>query len=71
MLRSFPKLAAAGLCGFEVVAITTGRVPTLTQLSARNRWLGPVLVVALAVHLYRACPPPRPVADCPLCPEPF
>jgi hypothetical protein len=51
------KWVAAGLCAYEVGAIATGRVPTLTQLSARNRWLGPVLVGALAVHLYRACPP--------------
>lgn len=47
------KWAAAGLCGYEVAAITTGRMPTLTALSARHRWLGPVLVAALAVHLAR------------------
>lgn len=47
------KWAAAGLCGYELAAIVTGRVPTLTRLSARHRWLGPVLVGALAVHLAR------------------
>lgn len=41
-------------CSYEVSAIVTGRVPTLTQLSARYPALGPVLVVALAIHLYRA-----------------
>lgn len=48
------KWIAAGLCGFEVLAITTRRVPTLTELSSRHRWLAPMLVGALAVHLYRA-----------------
>jgi hypothetical protein len=47
------KLIAGTLCGYEVAALATGRVPTLTALSARHRWLGPVLVIALAVHLYR------------------
>ena len=47
------KWAAAALCSYEVAAITTGRVPTLTRLSREHRWLGPVLVITLAVHLYR------------------
>jgi hypothetical protein len=48
------KWLAAGLCSYEVAAVTTGRAPTLTALSARHRWLGPVLVGGLAVHLWRA-----------------
>ena len=47
------KWVAASLCAFEVGAILTGRYPTLTKICARHRALGPVLVVALAVHLYR------------------
>lgn len=47
------KWAAAALCGYEVAAITSGRVPILTRLSRRHPWLGPALVVALAVHLYQ------------------
>jgi hypothetical protein len=47
------KWVAASLCAWEVAAICTGKVPTLTALSARHRLLGPVLVVALAVHLHR------------------
>lgn len=47
------KWAAAFLCAYEVTAITTGRTPTLTALSGRYRWLGPVLVGGLAVHLWR------------------
>lgn len=48
------KWVAAGLCGYEMGAIVTGRYPTLTTLSARHRWLAPVLTISLAVHLYRA-----------------
>jgi len=48
------KWVAAGLCAYEVGAITTGRVPTLTQLSAQHPWIGLFLVGALAIHLHRS-----------------
>ena len=48
------KWVAASLCAYEVGAIATGRVPTLTQLSTRYPWVGFLLVGALAVHLHRA-----------------
>jgi hypothetical protein len=41
-----------GLCGYEILAITTRRVPTLTMLQARYRVLGPVIIAGLAVHFY-------------------
>lgn len=44
---------AVAACSYEVGAIATGRYPTLTQISGRHRWVGPVLVGALAIHLYR------------------
>ena len=47
------RWVAAGLCAYEVAAITTGKVPTVTQLCARHRVLGPALVAALAIHLYK------------------
>jgi hypothetical protein len=47
------KAATAGLCAYELGALATGRYPTLTELCGRYRGLGPLLVVALAVHLYR------------------
>lgn len=47
------KAVAGALCAFELGALATGRYPTLSQLSARHRWLGPALVASLAVHLYR------------------
>jgi hypothetical protein len=60
------KWLVVGLCGFEMAAITTRKVPTLTQLSERHKALGPVLVIALAVHLFRR---PRVTAqlECELC----
>jgi hypothetical protein len=69
------KWAAFAICGYEAVAISTGRTPTVTALCGRYRPLAPALILALAVHLARPDQPlPRPVAsgdDCLLCPEPF
>jgi hypothetical protein len=48
------KWALAGCCIWEATAITTGRVPTFTELSARHKWLAPAILGVLAVHLYRA-----------------
>jgi hypothetical protein len=45
------KWAVAATCGYEVAAIATGRIPTLTMLADRHRWIAPILVAALAVHL--------------------
>ena len=47
------RWAAAGICAYEVTAIVTRRVPTVTQLCGRHRVLGAALLVALAVHLFR------------------
>jgi hypothetical protein len=41
------------LCGYEILAITTGRVPTLTALQRRYRLLGPALFTGLAFHFYQ------------------
>lgn len=46
------KWAAAAICGYEVAAIATGRLPTVTRLCQRHRVLAPALLTALAVHLY-------------------
>jgi hypothetical protein len=45
---------AAGLCAWEVAAITTGKMPTLTQISAEHPVIGLLLVGALAIHLHKA-----------------
>jgi hypothetical protein len=54
------KWVAFSLTAYEAGAILTGRYPTLTRLSQQHRWLGPVLVVSLAVHLARQPRPPYP-----------
>lgn len=42
------------LCQYEVAALLSRkRLPTLTRLSARHKWLAPVLLGSLAVHFYR------------------
>lgn len=46
-------------CAYEVGAITTGKVPTITMLCGRYRWLAPAVIAVLAVHLYRQPPVPR------------
>lgn len=47
------KTVAGVACAYELGALATGRYPTLTQISGRHRWVGPLLVGALAIHLYR------------------
>lgn len=42
------------LCQYEVAALLSRRrLPTLTRLSARHKWLAPVILAGLGVHLYR------------------
>lgn len=47
------KAAVMALCGWELGALASGRIPTLTQVCAKHPWLGPLLTVCLAVHLRR------------------
>lgn len=45
-----------GLCQYEVAAILSrGKLAPLTQLSRDHKWVAPVLVGGLAVHLYLDC----------------
>lgn len=45
------KWAVAALCAYEVAAITTGRVPTITSLCERYPDLSKVMAAGLAMHL--------------------
>jgi hypothetical protein len=47
------KPVTAALCAYEAVAIFTGKVPTLSRLTARHPWLGPFLVAGFAAHIYQ------------------
>lgn len=44
------KAAVALVCSYEVAAIATGLVPTITALSKRWPIIGAAVVAALAVH---------------------
>ena len=50
------KAVVAGLCAWEIAAITTGRVPTITTLNRRHPTVGVVLVGALALHFWTPAP---------------
>ena len=50
------KAIVAALCTYEAVAITTGRVPTITALDRRWPAVGVVLVGALALHFWTPAP---------------
>lgn len=44
------RVAVAGLCAYETLAITSGAVPTITALHRRRPLIGVAIVVALAWH---------------------
>jgi hypothetical protein len=44
------RLLVASLCTYEVVAIVTGCVPTITALHRRRPEIGPALTAALVWH---------------------
>ena len=44
------KAIVCGLCVYEVAAIATGRIPTITALHQRHPLIGVVLIAALVVH---------------------
>lgn len=46
------KAAVAAVCAYEVAALLTGRAPTVSNLCGRNRCAAPLVLVALAAHLY-------------------
>lgn len=50
------KAVVAALCAWEVAAICTGRVPTITALNRRHPAIGVALVGALALHFWTPAP---------------
>ena len=46
----FLRLLVAGVCAWEVVAITTGRVPTVSRVSRRWPVFGDVVLDVLGIH---------------------
>lgn len=50
MLDRAEKALVVGLCSYEVAAILTGRVPTITAMSRRRPAVGAAILTALAWH---------------------
>lgn len=46
------KTLVAALCAYEVAAIASGRVPTITALNHRWPLVGALLVGSLAIHFW-------------------
>ena len=46
----FLRLLVAGVCAWEVLAITTGRVPTVSRVSRRWPVFGSVVLDVLDLH---------------------
>ena len=48
------KLGTAALCAYEAVAISFDhhRVPTISKVCGNHRWVAPLVLVGLGVHLY-------------------
>lgn len=45
------RWAVAAVCAYEVAAITTCKAPTVSNLCHRKRWLTPVILGGLGLHL--------------------
>lgn len=50
------KALVVAICAYEIVAVTTGRLPTVTALTGRWPALGVAIVGALAVHFWTPDP---------------
>ena len=48
--RILRALVAFG-CGWELVALSTGLVPTICKVSRRHQWLKPLILGALTLDL--------------------
>jgi len=46
------KTAVVALCAYETAAIVTGRVPTVSSLCRKRRWVEAVLLAVLLTHLH-------------------
>lgn len=51
--RDAERVIGLALIGYELAALATGRVPTLTELArAHRRWAVPAVTALLAAHLW-------------------
>lgn len=47
------RLVVASICAYEAAAITTRKTPTVSRICWERRWLTPVILGGLAVHLLK------------------
>jgi len=47
------KAVIVGLCGYEVIAVVSGKLPPITSICRQHRSVEAVLLLWLAVHLHR------------------
>ena len=48
------KSAVVAICAYEATAILTGRLPTVSVLCRRRRWVEAALLAVLLAHLHHA-----------------
>lgn len=53
-MSRYASLPVTALCVYEALALTTRRVPPLSALCRRNRWVEALLLAVLLAHLHHA-----------------
>lgn len=53
------KSLVVALCAYEAAAIASGRLPTVSMLCRRRRWVEAGLLAVLLTHLHHARPDAR------------
>jgi hypothetical protein len=48
------KAAVVALCAYETAAVVTGRMPTVSAMCRRRRWVEAALLAVLLAHLHHA-----------------
>jgi hypothetical protein len=48
----YGRWVVLGFCSWEVVALTVGRVPTISTTVSRHKWFGVALLAALSQHWF-------------------
>lgn len=50
-LNKYLKILTVGICIYESLAIITNKYATLSRIAYKHVWFGPLLIIALAIHL--------------------
>lgn len=44
------RVLVAGACGYEICALVTGKVPTISSVCRKHHWCEILLISALVIH---------------------